>query len=97
MQEKCNYLTAVSDILLHGLWFTVPMLSSIGSPKVLLEHMSFIHQYDSRKLQDQPYQGRVRFIQFLSRVIFAAFYPMQLSFNKVLFLETHRAGFQDTD
>ncbi|XP_055755385.1 uncharacterized protein C2orf73 homolog isoform X2 [Salvelinus fontinalis] len=35
----------------------VPMLSSIGSPKVLLEHMSFIHQYDSRKLQDQPYQG----------------------------------------
>uniref|UniRef100_A0A4W5P8D2 Uncharacterized protein n=1 Tax=Hucho hucho TaxID=62062 RepID=A0A4W5P8D2_9TELE len=36
----------------------VPMLSSIGSPKVLLEHMSFIHQYDSRKLQDQPYQGR---------------------------------------
>ncbi|KAK6300194.1 hypothetical protein J4Q44_G00282920 [Coregonus suidteri] len=36
----------------------IPILSPIGSPKVLLEHMSFIHQYDSRKLQHQPYQGR---------------------------------------
>ncbi|XP_062304244.1 uncharacterized protein C2orf73-like isoform X2 [Osmerus eperlanus] len=35
-----------------------PTLHPLGSPKVLLESMSFIHQYDCRKLQDQPYQGR---------------------------------------
>ncbi|XP_017577409.1 uncharacterized protein C2orf73 homolog isoform X1 [Pygocentrus nattereri] len=36
----------------------IPTLSPLGQPKILVEHMSFIHQYDSRRLQDQPYQGK---------------------------------------
>ncbi|XP_036442684.1 uncharacterized protein C2orf73-like [Colossoma macropomum] len=36
----------------------VPTLSPLGQPKELVEHMSFIHQFDSRRLQDQPYQGK---------------------------------------
>ncbi|KAL2086657.1 hypothetical protein ACEWY4_017716 [Coilia grayii] len=35
----------------------IPTLNPIGQPKTLLEHMSFIHQYDSRKLHNQPHQG----------------------------------------
>ncbi|KAL6468836.1 hypothetical protein MHYP_G00223600 [Metynnis hypsauchen] len=36
----------------------IPTLSPLGQPKTLVEHMSFIHQFDSRRLQDQPYQGK---------------------------------------
>nr|XP_015217954.1 PREDICTED: uncharacterized protein C2orf73 homolog isoform X1 [Lepisosteus oculatus] len=36
----------------------VPTVSPIAHTKVLQEQMSFIHQYDSRKLQNQPYQGK---------------------------------------
>ncbi|XP_062397443.1 uncharacterized protein C2orf73 homolog [Sardina pilchardus] len=35
----------------------IPTLEPLGQPKTLLEHMSFTHQYDSRKLHNQPYQG----------------------------------------
>ncbi|XP_063053234.1 uncharacterized protein C2orf73-like [Engraulis encrasicolus] len=35
----------------------IPTLHPINQPKSLLEHMSFTHQYDSRKLHNQPYQG----------------------------------------
>ncbi|XP_076879629.1 ciliary microtubule inner protein 6-like isoform X2 [Brachyhypopomus gauderio] len=38
----------------------VPTLNLPGQPVDLEEHMSFIHQYDSRRVHDQPYQGRVR-------------------------------------
>ncbi|KAB5558895.1 hypothetical protein PHYPO_G00022500 [Pangasianodon hypophthalmus] len=36
----------------------IPTLSPLGQPKELVEHMSFIHQYDSRRNHDQPYQGK---------------------------------------
>ncbi|KAI4899486.1 hypothetical protein NFI96_017597, partial [Prochilodus magdalenae] len=36
----------------------IPTLSPLGQPKELVEHMSFVHQFDSRRLQDQPYQGK---------------------------------------
>ncbi|XP_072517107.1 ciliary microtubule inner protein 6-like [Salminus brasiliensis] len=36
----------------------IPTLSPLGQPKELVERMSFIHQFDSRRLQDQPYQGK---------------------------------------
>ncbi|GAA6071346.1 uncharacterized protein LOC113646783, partial [Tachysurus ichikawai] len=35
-----------------------PTLSPLGQPKELMEHMSFIHQYDSRRIHNQPYQGK---------------------------------------
>ncbi|KAG5278563.1 hypothetical protein AALO_G00100310 [Alosa alosa] len=35
----------------------IPTLDPLGQPKTLLEHISFTHQYDSRKLLNQPYQG----------------------------------------
>ncbi|XP_053369823.1 uncharacterized protein C2orf73-like [Clarias gariepinus] len=36
----------------------IPTLSPLGQPKELVEHMSFIHQYDSRRIHDQPYQEK---------------------------------------
>ncbi|XP_053491564.1 uncharacterized protein C2orf73 homolog isoform X7 [Ictalurus furcatus] len=36
----------------------IPTLGPLGQPEELVEHMSFIHQYDSRRIHDQPYQGR---------------------------------------
>ncbi|XP_026868138.2 uncharacterized protein C2orf73 homolog isoform X1 [Electrophorus electricus] len=36
----------------------VPTLSPLGQPKELVEYMSFLHQYDSRRTHGQPYQGR---------------------------------------
>ncbi|XP_066504498.1 uncharacterized protein C2orf73-like [Hoplias malabaricus] len=36
----------------------IPTLSPLGQPKELVEPMSFIHQFDSRRLKDQPYQGK---------------------------------------
>ena len=38
----------------------VPTLDPIGQPKTLLEHICFMHQCDSRKPHNQPYQGGVR-------------------------------------
>ncbi|XP_053491566.1 uncharacterized protein LOC128614222 isoform X8 [Ictalurus furcatus] len=37
----------------------IPTLGPLGQPEELVEHMSFIHQYDSRRIHDQPYQGRI--------------------------------------
>ncbi|KAK3533727.1 hypothetical protein QTP70_024305 [Hemibagrus guttatus] len=36
----------------------IPTLSPLGQPKELVEHVSFIHQYDSRRIHNQPYQGK---------------------------------------
>ncbi|XP_066553315.1 uncharacterized protein C2orf73 homolog isoform X2 [Amia ocellicauda] len=36
----------------------VPTVSHVATPKVLQERMSFIHQYDSRKFENQQYQGK---------------------------------------
>lgn len=36
----------------------VPTASPNATPKVLLEKMSFIHQYDSRKWENEPIRGR---------------------------------------
>ncbi|XP_064174874.1 uncharacterized protein C2orf73-like [Anguilla rostrata] len=36
----------------------VPSLGTVDEQKVLQESMSFIHQYNSRRLKDQPYQGK---------------------------------------
>nr|XP_023680717.1 uncharacterized protein C2orf73 homolog isoform X2 [Paramormyrops kingsleyae] len=36
----------------------VPTVSSTNTQKPLLEKICFIHQFDSRKPQDQPYQGK---------------------------------------
>ncbi|KAK3562228.1 hypothetical protein QTP86_031149 [Hemibagrus guttatus] len=38
----------------------IPTLSPLGQPKELVEHVSFIHQYDSRRIHNQPYQGKLR-------------------------------------
>ncbi|XP_053491562.1 uncharacterized protein C2orf73 homolog isoform X5 [Ictalurus furcatus] len=42
----------------HCKRFIFPTLGPLGQPEELVEHMSFIHQYDSRRIHDQPYQGR---------------------------------------
>ncbi|KAG9267045.1 hypothetical protein AMEX_G19721 [Astyanax mexicanus] len=36
----------------------IPTLAPLGEPKELVELMSFTQQFDSRKLQDQPDQGK---------------------------------------
>ncbi|KAJ8285137.1 hypothetical protein COCON_G00039870 [Conger conger] len=49
----CNPLTTPAASI-------VPALAPVGPRKILEERMSFLHQYDSRRLRDQPHQGRVR-------------------------------------
>ncbi|XP_060740846.1 uncharacterized protein C2orf73 homolog [Tachysurus vachellii] len=49
VREERNKLSATGII---------PTLSPLGQPKELVEHMSFIHQYDSRRIHNQPYQGK---------------------------------------
>ncbi|XP_053491561.1 uncharacterized protein LOC128614222 isoform X4 [Ictalurus furcatus] len=58
MDSHCKrFICVFLELFLSRCGF--PTLGPLGQPEELVEHMSFIHQYDSRRIHDQPYQGRI--------------------------------------